>query len=114
MRRLIQIVETISSKLGYGIRNRYHLLEPFIGTKAREMEWAARHNLAEGYWAGREHPVKHYLADVVFSLDFTPKTILEVGCASGPNLYLLAKKFPNTKISGVYLRHVATDRPRQN
>lgn len=95
------IVYYVSHKLGYPIKNIYQLLEPIIGTKAREWEWARRHNMAEDYWQNRNLPAKEYIVNTVFNLPFTPKSILEVGCASGPSLYLLAKSFPATEIVGV-------------
>ena len=76
-----------------------HLLELLIGTRARERWWAGR-SIAEGYWKNRDHLSKHFLAERIAA--FSPiHSILEVGCASGPNLYLLAKKFPQAEIVGI-------------
>jgi len=84
-----------------------HLLELFIGTKARERQWASR-SIAEGYWQDRDHLAKHHLAERMAS--YQPiNSILEVGCASGPNLYLLAKMFPQAQIVGIDINQVAIE-----
>lgn len=76
-----------------------HLMELFIGTKAVERWWAAR-SIAEGYWNNRDLPYKHDLVERLAA--YSPiHNILEVGCASGPNLYLLAKMFPQAQIVGI-------------
>lgn len=76
-----------------------HLLERLLGTRAAERRWAHR-SIAEGYWANRDLPSKHFLAERIAA--FQPlHSILELGCASGPNLYVLAKRFPETQIVGI-------------
>lgn len=76
-----------------------HLKELLLGTKVRERWWADR-SIAEGCWNNRDHASKHYLVQKIAS--FSPfYSILEVGCASGPNLYLLAKRFPQAQIVGI-------------
>jgi ubiquinone/menaquinone biosynthesis C-methylase UbiE len=107
---IMDIMGDITSSLGYPIRDVYQLLEPVLGTKAREMEWARRKGMAEEYWACRELPIKHYLADKIFNLGFEPRTILEVGCASGPNLYLLARKYPEAEIVGIDINKEAVEK----
>ncbi len=82
-----------------------HLAELLIGTKVRERYWSAR-SISEGYWKNRDHPNKHFLAERMAA--FLPiHSILEVGCASGPNLYLLAKKFPQAQIVGIDINQEA-------
>lgn len=89
----------------YWAFNFHHLTELFIGTKARERQWAAR-PIAEGYWDNRDHPSKHFFAERIAA--FSPiHSILEVGCASGPNLYLLAKRFPQAQIVGIDINQEA-------
>lgn len=47
-----------------------------------------------------KHPHRSLLVGRVAS--FSPiSSILEIGCGSGPNLYLLAKKFPRAEIRGI-------------
>jgi len=94
-----------------------HLMELFVGTKARENEWAARH-LYKGndwkcaqrigdddewvmsYWDSRSHSHRSFLVEKI-SAYYPVNSILEVGCNCGPNLYLLAQKFPDAEIAGI-------------
>lgn len=110
-----QVVQTIKhwpalynfiSKIYYALQFD-HLLELLIGTKAREKQWAGK-AIAEGYWGTRDLPNKHFLAERIAA--FSPiGSILEVGCASGPNLYLLAKRFPQAHIIGVDVNQAAVE-----
>ncbi len=86
------------SKLYWSLKSE-HLAELIAGTEAREKQWAKR-SIAEGYWKNRNHPSKYFLTERITA--FAPiDSILEVGCASGPSLYLPAKKFPQAKIVGI-------------
>lgn len=94
-----------------------HLMELFVGTKARENEWASRH-LHKGsdwkaaqrigdddewvmsYWDSRDHSHRSFLVEKM-STYYPVTSILEVGCNCGPNLYLLAQKFPEAEIVGI-------------
>lgn len=77
------------------------------GTSAEERRWAGR-TIGEGYWNNIEHPSKHFLVERIAA--FSPfSSILEVGCASGPNLYLLAKRFPQAEIVGIDINSEAID-----
>ena len=68
-------------------------------TWVKERYWARR-EIAESYWNNREHPSKKFLGERIAA--FAPiHSILEVGCASGPNLWLLANRFPEAEIVGV-------------
>lgn len=86
-----------------------------IGSRVSENEWATRHlreagrshddwgkgcdDWIEGYWNSQSHPHRSFLVDAISKFD--PSSILEIGCNCGPNLYLLAKRFPDAKIVGV-------------
>jgi SAM-dependent methyltransferase len=74
------------------------LKEYFSGTRARENWWAGRGNV-KGYWDNRGLDNKNYLTERLSA--FNPGSVLEIGCASGPNLYSLAKKYPGAKIVGI-------------
>jgi len=77
-----------------------------LGSKTDELYWKFRHFFDKS-WA------KSYISDASINnnhRDFliekiskfsNLESVLEVGCSSGPNLYLLAQKFPNIKIYGV-------------
>lgn len=94
-----------------------HLMELAIGTRAREREWARRH-LRKGndwgstqhigqddewvmsYWDSRNHRHRPFLIEKIAA--FYPfSSVLEIGCNCGPNLYRLARKFPDTEIVGI-------------
>ena len=94
-----------------------HLIELIVGTKAREDEWAARH-LHKGsdwksvqgtgdedewvmsYWGSRDHSHRTFLVEKISA--YRPvSSILEIGCNCGPNLYLLAQRFPDAEIVGI-------------
>lgn len=87
----------------------HHVLALLFGTRGREIEWAARPpSSAEGYWSNREHPSKKFLVERIAV--FSPiSSILEVGCNSGPSLYLLAKRFPLAEIMGIDINTAAVE-----
>jgi len=56
-----------------------------------------------------EHPHRQLLIDIISK--YAPfRNVLEIGCASGPNLYLLSKKFPSVKLYGVDINKKAIKR----
>jgi ubiquinone/menaquinone biosynthesis C-methylase UbiE len=79
--------------------NPEHLREMFIGTKAREMSWA-KPEIGAGYWATRDHSSKAFLVEKI-AAHVPIASVLEVGCASGPNVYAVAGKFPGAQITGI-------------
>ena len=88
----------------------------FQGTKAWENywinkkggeDWNSKSSISEAYWESINHPHRQLLVDTIGK--FKPKSILEIGCASGANLYLLAKKYPNAEIWGVDINKEAVD-----
>ena len=84
----------------YWALNFRHLQERIIGTKARENYWAGR-SIGAGYWANRDVPMVRLLAERIAALA-PVRSILEIGCASGPNLYHLAKKFPEAQLKAIF------------
>lgn len=58
------------------------------------------------------HPHRKLLIDII-STYFPFDSILEIGCASGPNLYLLAKKFPEVKFYGIDISKKAIEIAKQ-
>ncbi len=93
------------------------LMEFIAGRGAWEREWAKRHlrkgndwgdkqhtgeddEWVMGYWDSRNHSHRSFLVERIAT--FYPfASILEIGCNCGPNLYLLAKKFPDIEIVGI-------------
>jgi ubiquinone/menaquinone biosynthesis C-methylase UbiE len=75
-----------------------------------DKEWATRHvydeNWIESYWKSRDHPHRTFLAEKIGK--FSPiRSILEIGCASGPNLYNIARKFPDADLRGIDINPMA-------
>jgi len=73
----------------------------FLGTRGREWYWATRHlhgkktnTYWEAYSRSISHPHRKLLIDKIFS--YQPKNVLEIGCNTGPNLFLLAKNANST------------------
>jgi hypothetical protein len=117
------------SAVVYSTLQPVHLKEHFIGTKAHEKWWARRHlsknkdwNLirhpdgdddwVSGYWDSREHSHRYFLMERIS--EYCPfSSLLEVGCNCGPNLYLLAKKYPYVNLSGVDINPKAIEKGRE-
>jgi ubiquinone/menaquinone biosynthesis C-methylase UbiE len=88
------------------LRKTKRLANGIFGTRIDELYWKARHvfdkEWAESYISegSINHPHRKLLIDKIS--EYAPfESILEIGCASGPNLYLLAKKFPGAKLYGI-------------
>ena len=88
-----------------------------FGTKIDELYWKFRHifdkKWAESYISKESinHPHRKFLIDIISNY-FPFESVLEIGCASGPNLYLLAKKFPKTKFYGIDISEKAIETGR--
>lgn len=93
------------------------LMELLVGTRATEREWASRHmrkgndwgytrhngnsdDWVLSYWDSQEHTHRPLLVERISSY-YPFSSVLEVGCNCGPNLYLLARKFPDAMITGI-------------
>jgi len=79
----------------------------------KDEEWARRHLHDEGwvesYWKTRDHPHRAFLVERISK--FSPiHSILEIGCASGPNLYQIAKKFPDADVKGIDINPMAVQK----
>jgi SAM-dependent methyltransferase len=91
--------------------------ELFIGTKSWEDYWVRRkrgddwnrkgHDWVKGYWESTKHPHRRLVVDAISR--FEPKSVLEIGCASAPNLRLLAEKYPKAEIWGVDINRKAVE-----
>ena len=91
-----------------------------IGTKLEEKYWATRHlrkgddwekegdDWVRGYWDSRDHSHRGFLMERIFK--FSPSSVLEVGCNCGPNLYILAKRFPDAEIRGIDINPMAVQK----
>jgi len=91
------------------------LVDKFPSNKSNELFWKFRHIFDRSNWPEKyvsseslSHPHRKLLIDAVSK--YVPfESIFEVGCASGPNLYLLAKKFPGIRICGSDISRNAID-----
>lgn len=102
------------------------IMEIVLGTGAREREWARRHlrkgsnwsgrqqsgendEWVMGYWDSRDHSHRPFLIEKIVA--FAPLSrILEIGANCGPNLYLLAKKFPGVEMVGIDINPRAVEK----
>lgn len=76
-----------------------------LGTKLQEWIWKTRHLYKGKKWANEylqstNHPHREQIATEVSSC-YPFESVLEIGCNSGPNLLLLAQKYPQVNFSGV-------------
>jgi len=67
-------------------------------------------NWIDGYWNSRHHLHRKLLVDTI--VKYEPKTVLEIGCASAPNLALLTERLPQTKLVGMDINEHALNRAR--
>ena len=77
------------------------------GTAVTEKEWQSKTG-DEAYWQTVDHPHRNKLVAAVAS--FSPGSVLEVGCNSGPNLYRLAKAISDSRLVGIDLNQNAITR----
>jgi ubiquinone/menaquinone biosynthesis C-methylase UbiE len=83
------------------------------GTRLEEKYWATKHlreggNWVRDYWGSRTHSHREFLIGRICK--FSPSSILEIGCNCGPNLYVLAKKFPDAEIRGIDINSMAVQK----
>ena len=72
-----------------------------MGTKIEEKKWTRRNfDEIKGDFTNLNHPHRQFLIEEISSLR-PINSILEIGCGYGPNLYLLAKRFPETELVGI-------------
>lgn len=65
-------------------------------------DWhAGAQNISEGYWNSIGHPHRKMIIDAVSSIG--AESVLEVGCASGPNIMAIrdALSIPDDKLAGI-------------
>lgn len=86
------------------LRKIKRLADRIFGTRADELYWKFRHifdkNWAESYISSESVECREFIINEI-SRHLPFDNILEIGCASGPNLYKLAKKYPEIKFYGI-------------
>jgi len=86
------------------------LIGPVAGTRLGEWRWSKRTSFSSDYgWETLNHPHRLFIADHIADLGFEFKTFLEVGCGVGPNLYLLARRYPGVEFTGVDINPSAVE-----
>lgn len=92
-------------------KQRHQTEKPTIIT---DEEWSNRHiydgeGWIEDYWRSRDHPHRSFLVERICK--YSPlHSVLEIGSACGPNLYQIAKKFPDVDIIGIDINPLAVRR----
>lgn len=93
-----------------------------------EKEWARRHlhkssawknnqhvgsdnEWVTSYWDSQDHSHRHLLLEKIAK--YSPSSVLEIGCNCGPNLHLIAKKFPGIEIKGIDINPKAIELGRK-
>lgn len=76
-------------------------------------EWLNRHLYngecwIDSYWKSRNHPHRFFSVERICK--FSPNSVLEIGCACGPNLYHIAKKLPDAEVRGLDINPIAVQR----
>ncbi len=105
LRKHSSLYKLIQGIYGKALFLKEALLNIDAGEK-EEKRWRNRHLkegsdwIIKGYWGNKNDPHRTFLLKEIEGL-FPFDSILEIGCNCGPNLYLIAKKFPKTKIRGI-------------
>ena len=110
MQKLKQLLEHwphlyhILHKIYLPLALKYIAFRRYLNRNRLDELWATgyfrRGKTTEPFSVSINHPHRSFIVGRVGN--FSPiSSILEIGCDTGPNLYLLAKKFPNAEIKGV-------------
>jgi ubiquinone/menaquinone biosynthesis C-methylase UbiE len=77
---------------------RHNLSARVGGTEHYEKEWSAR-EYDRFYWESVNHPHRDLLMTKISA--YSPGSLLEIGCSSGPNLLRVARAYPGAKLRGI-------------
>lgn len=93
------------------------ILDFVFGSRADKWYWKFRHVIdpkwAESYVSSQslEHSHRKLLVETISR--YAPfASLFEIGCASGPNLFLIAQKFPDTTLTGIDISTRAVEKGR--
>lgn len=95
------------------LRRAKRVLDRMLGTRSDEIYWRFRH--AFGWEDGGmsiDHPHRALLCEAVLRHTLFSR-VLEIGCGSGPNLKILAEKFPEALFCGIDISESAVARGRK-
>ena len=93
----------IRSRLYWGFMGLLHRL---AGTRLYERQWASRNKPLDRVLADVEHPHRQWLMEQFDKL-YPFSSVLEIGCGYGPNIQLLATRFPSSEIVGLDINPTA-------
>jgi SAM-dependent methyltransferase len=100
-------VRAVLRPMKYGVLS---ALEKLLGSRVLEWSWRWRHVLsprvAEDHWASIAHPHRRPLIDSILA-ERPVDSVLELGCNSGPNLFLLSQDLPAARLSGMDINPAA-------
>lgn len=102
------------SKIKSFLRSIKRVLDKTLGTKTDELYWRFRHFFNKR-WAEKyisEESLKNHQSQFLIEKisAYAPfKSVLEIGCASGPNLYALSGRFPDAQFFGVDISKKAVE-----
>ncbi len=107
-------IDAVYSRLPVAVRIAIHRtrLRVHAGQLVAE-DWARRPPLdAERYWQSTDQPHRRTLLDQLRSFG-SPRSLLELGSHSGPNLRLAAREFPEARVGGIEINGGVVVRARQ-
>ncbi len=96
------------------LRGTKRLLDKIFGTVIDELYWRFRHcfnkHWAENYISEEslKNPQRRLLIEKI-SVHAPLGSVLEIGCASGPNLYAFSREFPDTQFFGIDISRRAVE-----
>lgn len=76
-----------------------------IGDMKAENYWAKRDDLGREYYFNINHPSKPFIVNIIKK--YNPKCVLEVGCASGDNIFLLSEQLKECDFMGIDINNEA-------
>lgn len=82
-------------------------------TEQHKRYWAERQiDWKTSYFDTHDHPHRELIVRLLKTIPF--KSLLEVGCASGPNLYKIRQNFPHAELGGVDVSEAAVHEGRKH
>lgn len=91
---------------GSGVDEKYWAKRHLNNWENKKNDWGdEKKDWIESYWNSVHHTHRKFLIDKISAFD--PVSILEIGCNCGPNLRLLAEKFPYADITGIDINPMA-------
>ncbi|MEW6620595.1 MAG: methyltransferase domain-containing protein [bacterium] len=93
------------------LRTVKQVLDKVLGTKVDEIYWRSRKRTWAKACISSEsllHPHRKFLIERI-DLYSPFESLIEIGCGAGPNLYLIAKRFPKVKLYGIDINKNAVE-----